>query len=284
MSDLLLSKLANIDEWKKIDGLPIESYIHRDHRYCLVPAFYKSISPDFEPMTLIGFDFHHDTCVPTPAALKKMSLLKNTKNIDDFIDFVKNDLGSNDDDWIIAGMELGLIDDAVIFGINQDTPSSRDNYVDSQNRSHKIIQTSSVPGQMFGYQDALSDISRKKASNDLWDTIGWQLDEKSKKFVLNMNKKFWINIDLDCFIMSWQDYIFPWKEVVFRDRFIKDTSYGAAEGWTGKKFTDEIIKNSKLLTICTEPECCGGRLNSATILKRLNQYMFNKKLQITDSL
>lgn len=283
MNNKILSKLVELDDWQKISGLSVESYLHKDHRYCLIPALNKKLKDDkFQPITLIGFDFHHDTCSPSDAALEKLSKFKGSVELETFVKFVDEELKKNDDDWIKAGMELGIIDNAIIFGVKQTIQNRVSVYTDQGGKEHKIVLLHQTPGEMFSFKGGLSDLALDYEFADIWQILGWKLDASTKKFSLNeTSQNYWLNIDLDCFIIDWESYTFPWEEIVFNDRFKKDESYGAAKGWTGVKFIEEVLKKANLLTICTEPGCCGGINNSQIILERVNKYMFNNEMNFS---
>jgi len=275
-----LKKLEKIDEWKKIGGLNCDGYIHRDHRYCLIPAFYQSFTnKSFKPMTLIGFDWHHDTITPQKQNIKEIKKMMKNPSTFNIVDFVKNKLKKNNDDWIITGMELGLIDNAIIFGVNRGDHGVPKEHIDHKGETHKMFVEEDTPGEMFSFKGKLSDITYRKRNESLWKSLGWSNENEKKQFdLMDYTKTYWLNIDLDCFVMDWDNYLFPWEDIVFRDRFIKDNSYGAASGWTGQRFVQSILERSNLLTIATEPKCCGGFEKAEVIQKRILRYMFNSKL------
>jgi hypothetical protein len=105
MNDLNI--LVEIDNLKKLKLMNKHCFIHRDHRFVLPLVLYaqrQGFLP--KPCNLIGFDNHHDCCIP-----KKLDDIIKL-NVDDisigcFAKFCETELSILDDDWIITGIELG---------------------------------------------------------------------------------------------------------------------------------------------------------------------------------
>ena len=78
--------------------------------------------------------------------------------MNDLIALCDNSLCSNDDDWLKAGMELGLIRNAVIFGVREPISLSErfQDYSDNRGNNHFIAILGNLLSALE-YQGYLSD-------------------------------------------------------------------------------------------------------------------------------
>ena len=120
--------------------------LYDDHRSILNVLFeVKKLNLFSKVPNLIFFDRHDDACNPNISA-KDLLEKWNVKTIEevssrDFWSFVEFDLGGLDDDWLLAGMELGLINNAVVIGQNYNGNIKDMNYEfqSSDNVSHDLF-------------------------------------------------------------------------------------------------------------------------------------------------
>lgn len=281
MNDLKL--LIEKDDLKNIEAFDKKGFIHKDHRYTLplvLHAQRKGFLP--KPCDLICFDNHHDCCLPKD--LEKLKSIDVDKTgITEFTKFCDQDLSKLDDDWIIAGIELGIFNNVIIFGVTRNTSSPRhienNVYEDMHGAKHKIFIKSCHLGPMLAYQGDLSDGARDHL-RVFWNTIGWEI-VRGKGFNFKKNiEPFLFDIDLDCFSIYWSDFEFPWLEEVYKERYFKISDYGPTQGLYGKKVFQDFIKNSGFITIAKEPVPCGGEDKSNKILIDVKDYLFDGNLKI----
>jgi len=141
-----------------------------------------------------------------------------------------------DDDWIKAGMGLGLIGDGVVFGVRDPyDPDDLQNFVDSEGTAHYLEILGVFPGPALEYQGPLSDLALGPKWKRLWDLIGWEYVPQSAFRFKETSERILVDIDLDAFVMPWEDYVFPWEDEVFEDRFLRTSDYFSTAGLDGEK-------------------------------------------------
>jgi len=135
-----LSDLKKIDDLQQIPFGKYECPLHKDHRWVLPIIFYKqqkNILP--YPCTLVMFDAHHD--ILAPSCKEDILRIKKTGiTFDELVNLCREKLSKNDHDWIKAGMELGLIDNAVIFWVGDRANSGNLKEYEEQVNAYKWLQ------------------------------------------------------------------------------------------------------------------------------------------------
>jgi hypothetical protein len=150
---------------------------------------------------------------------------------------------------------------------------------DNNKRQHKIYIKSSHPGPMLSFQGDLSDFAQDHLK-DFWSTLGWKM-VRDKGFRLHGNiNPFLLDIDLDCYSFYCNDFIFPWLDEVYRERYFKISDYHTTKGFTGKRVFQSLINKAGFVTIATEPKPCGGEEKSNKILNDVNRLLFDDELKI----
>ncbi len=277
---LVMEILQKIDKLKpNVFKNEICSYIHTSHRYIL-PLISKAQEQKQipKPSKLIFFDMHHDARKPNPDVMSKIHDSKdNGFDINTIIHLCKNDLSTRNDDWLIAGMELGLISDVVIIGVeDKHLPQNISNpYRSRNNTEHNIRFLSSFLTDELSYQGDLVDYARDELKT-MWEILNWTPD--NLKIQKNNNEKWVLNIDLDCFAVKWRGELFPWPNKIFEKQYTSSNQNGYSNNWNGKRFFQYLLENSGLLVITREPECCGGVQESVVILNKVNKYLFDGQL------
>jgi hypothetical protein len=230
------------------------------------------------PVTLITFDAHNDHV--TPGCIDQLRRTRESYlTVEILGDLCNQKLSKNDDDWIIAGMELGLIGDAVTLGVSTRVGEAGINkeHTDHLDAVHQIA-TATHPGDEFEHQGRLSDIFRRDMCHRLWDILDWKHVPRGRFDFLETARPIWLDIDLDAFVMRWEDFTFPWPDEVWRVRYCTPSQCSTTQGWTGQAFFEELLRRAVLLTIATEPSCCGGQEKAQMVLSSLNQFLFAGKL------
>jgi hypothetical protein len=275
-----LSDLEEIDELRQISFGERECFLHKEHRWVLPIIFYKqkeNILP--YPCTLVTFDAHHDSLDPTCSCKEDILRIRKLEiTFDEIVHLCQEKLSDRDDDWIKAGMELGLINDVVIFGVEDGAGNGNlKKYEDQQGIIHKI-KLLGLPREELDYQGDLSDIIRSEALSEFWKILGWQCT--SQFSFVEDERKILLDFDLDCFIVRWRGYHFPWPEEVFKKEFPAPLNHRPTSGWTGKGFLNGLINKAALITIAREPDFCHGEKKATEILGKVNHFLFDDKLNL----
>jgi hypothetical protein len=250
--------------------------LHEDHRWLLPIAHAaqeRGLLP--KPCNLVCFDLHHDAL--PPRSLPELRAVRESLSVSDVVRLCSQDLSKNDDDWLKAGMELGMFGDAVIFGVEgaSDANTYR-TYRDHLGGEH-MIEMLSRPRSALAYQGSLSDRARNGALERIWDVLGWQILHQVFEFLPD-RPRILLSIDLDYFAVRWDDYTFPWPDEVFEREILAASDYWSTQGWTGKAFVQGLAEKAGLVAICRESECTGGPEKSRLILSKLDECVFDGAL------
>jgi len=271
----------------KTDGLTLKKYhdvdvyVHDEHRWVLPIISYLQINNNLPtPCNLIGFDYHTDTIDVSSLILNDIKIARaNDLSVEKVIE-ICDSLDHQNHDWIKAGMELGMIDNAVIFGINSfDLHSCRDgkDYIDHYGNMHKIFCLSHIREELER-GGRLVEFHQK---NEIWDILGLDFNLQTKTISAKNTNKALLDIDLDCFTGRFtvsQEYIVPWPDEVYQDVFSDASTYDSACGISGNDVIREMLKSVGAITIAREPEHCGGKNNADIVNIRLNNHIFNGEL------
>jgi len=99
-----------------VDGVPY--ILHEDHRWVLpIVHFAQQRGTLPKPCTVVMFDRHHDALDPSKKSMDDLRRLRSTPTLQGVVSLCAEGLSKIDDDWLKAGMELGLFGHAVIFGV-----------------------------------------------------------------------------------------------------------------------------------------------------------------------
>jgi hypothetical protein len=276
-SDFLVKK----DELEEIRYKDILGFLHKDHRFVLpLVHFAQSSGALPKPCKLVLFDAHHDFLCPSKDATEKIEkMVKSALQWDAFLKFCDEVLSSNDNDWIKAGMMLGLFSDAVVFGVDKMPTKPEGTFTDSGGIKHRFVIKGCLPTKfMLDWHSDLDDLARAKELSTFWDLFGWEhVDGQGFRFKDSLEKIF-ISIDLDVFAINAADCTFAWPNEVFEEHFHSASTGNFTNNWTGRILFDELIKQTGLLAIAKEPTYCGGKAKAKTIFERLNHFLFDDKL------
>ena len=275
-----LSDLKEIDELRQISFGEHKCFLHKEHRWVLPIIFYnqqKKILP--HPCTLVMFDAHKDTLDPSCSCKEDiLRIRKSGITFNEIINLCQEKLRKSNGDWVKAGMELDLIDDVVIFGVENGVSSGNiEKYEDQQGNAHKI-KLLGLPREELDDRGDLSDIIRSEALSEFWKILGWQYNHQFS-FVKD-RKKILLDFDLDCFMVHWRGYKFPWPEEVFKKEFLAPLNHRTMSGWKGKDFIKGLINKAAIVTIAREPDFCGGETKATEILGKVNLFLFDDMLNL----
>lgn len=283
-----LNSLIKTDALREITVGDRRCLIHRDHRWTLVLLHWaqeQGLLP--RPCNLVMFDAHHDALEPACAG-RLDGLRTDGLSAEVLVDVCtaarENDylehLNPLDDDWVQAGMRLGLIRNAVIFGVH-DTGGQHFplDFRDGVGEPHRI-DVLARPNSELGYQGELGDSIR--INQAAWEVLGWGRIGEQRWFLENQEPVLF-DIDLDYFAIIWDDYTFPWPEEIFEREFLEPSQQYTTIGRTTQDFFVALLGRAGLVTVSTEPRHCGdGDLDGPKvtyILDRLNQFGFGGRMR-----
>jgi len=267
-----LDPLVQMDELRGMSIGAHQVLIHKDHRW-LLPLIHvaQQLGDLPTPANLVMFDHHHDAfepqCLNEIVALRAQGVTTAA-----LVDLCANHLSTVDNDWLQAGMQLGLIKDAVLFGVDE---WDRENFpmvlTDVAGQAHRI-EIMWLPGSELSYQGSLSDLAKSYALEQAWDILGWQ-HHAEIGFRFAEEPKIVLDFDLDCFKLDWTDYTFPFPQEVFEREFLTPSRYHSVNGVTGRDFVLGLAAKAGLVTIATEPNHCGGQEKAQHILECVSKYV-----------
>lgn len=284
-SDLAALQVLDGLKYANFGNLPC--YVHTDHRWVL-PIIHHAQEQGHipRPCTLVMFDAHHDALPPQGGCMDLIRQIRASgPTVDSLLQLCEVDDGlrKTDDDWVLAGMELGLIGDAVVFGVKG--YSDRDvhdlwEFADHAGTIHHL-RLVGLPGRELGYQGVLGDLSQREVVQSIWDILGWKMIDGRFQFVEG-RPKIALDIDLDCFVVDWNGYLFPWPDEVFEHEFLRESMYWSTQQQSGLAFLQVLIEKAGSLTIAREPHYCGGHEKTDEVFRKLNRHLFGGNIIIHD--
>lgn len=128
-----------------------------------------------KPCTLVMFDAHDDATRLGSACMEKIREMRDRGiTLEALMQLCQDDLRRDDGDWVMAGAELGLIGDAVSFGVEDREKKDRlKRFEDHLGNTHRI-ELMGLPGEAFAYKGGLIDHIRRDDFSDLWDILQWE--------------------------------------------------------------------------------------------------------------
>jgi hypothetical protein len=278
-----MTSLAQIDGLSEVQCHGPRCMIHRDHRWKLVILHWaQTMGHAPRPCNLVLFDAHHDAC--TPYCSGRLDETRRAgvtaENLFDICLGGDDRLSTQDDDWIQAGMRLGLIGNAVVFGAQYTGMKFPVKVEDAVGEVH-WIEGLPRPNSALKHEGALGDIIRMNPR--AWETIGWE-QQGQRHWFRHEGTPFLLDIDLDYFAIRWDRYILPWSDEVFEGEFLTPSQQPTTQDVTTRDFFMGLLDRASLVTIATEPRHCGDGDQEgpkvASILRRVNAYGFNGRLQL----
>jgi hypothetical protein len=260
-------------------GVPVVIFL--DHRWTLPVIFTAGEEGILKlPVRMVTFDRHRDSLAPLKgtAPLEAFRNGKISRDTAALAELVRNHLSPRDDDWILSGMELGLLSDVVQFGSFHETQGTENAitcYRDRTGQDHRIFHLDR-PARELSYKGALADPGHEAVKQGLWEILNWQ-PETGK---IRCNKEtLLVDIDLDFFTIPWEKYVFPFPSEVYEDEFF--TPAQSPYGWSGMKPVDwlrSLVKSAGLSTIACEPDFCGSEGKAEQVLADVNSFLFESRL------
>lgn len=265
-----LSQYANFSTFHYGDKTIL---LYDDHR-CILTVLFEArrLGIIDNETNLIFFDRHDDARNLMPDALDKVKTLVSIglSNVSqrDFKNFVEFDIREEDDDWVKAAMELGLINNVVNIGNTENTninSLSNHSYKTFEGIVHKAYCIPHLSDAM-AHQSILTDRCRMDPKYQDVQKIFGLTDH-----VYYNPVNFVLDFDLDCFTTFCQNRTYGWPERIFVKEYIDNRD--------AYMMLLTLIEKSKFITICREPDYCGGIGESNRILSLLDKHLFNGCMQ-----
>lgn len=242
--------------------------LYDDHRTLLNVLFEaKRLGTLPQTPNLIYFDLHDDACVSLPKSqlLERMGV----KNLSEatskqFWSFVEFDLSELDDDWLLAGMELDLIGNAVLIGQEENTniQDLHGRYVTEDKIEHELF---SIP-HLKNSLDSRGCLGDHIIKEPYYQNVRDILQFHNRQFDKGNIRPFVLDFDLDCFTTECRGKTYAWPEDIFRMEY--------NENYDVQRFMETLLARASFITICREPGCCGGLGEASKILSYLDRYFF----------
>ena len=162
-----LEPMVELDRLGALAFRDLSVFAHDEHRFVLPIAHFgqqQGFLPS--PCRVILLDRHSDAVAPRGSrARSAIPQLRTTGfTSEDLLDLTRDDLSGLDDDWLLAGMELGIFSDAVVFGVREtSTDFGLTAFNDHVGQRHSLWIDSGLPGECFGFQGDLCDVARTDA-------------------------------------------------------------------------------------------------------------------------
>jgi hypothetical protein len=187
-------------------------------------------------------------------------------------------LSTLNDDWIVAGVDLGILKDIVIFGVERRPRDlERNCSVQAYDGERHRIAFAELPGSALHPPDGdLINSCRTPQQTTLGEILGWSYhQDRDQYWFSDAPEPIALDFDLDCFHAEWRGHLFAWPEKLFVSEFIESMEYFGTVGLNGKRVVEGLVEQAGLITIAREPGCCGGEQESDSIFARLNHVVFN---------
>lgn len=245
--------------------------VYDDHRTLLNILFEIQRNKWIEGTpNLVYFDQHDDSVVPRDLSIADRLAIFGNKKIQDieskeFWGYTEFELSTLDDDWLTAAFDFNLIKDAVCIGVEKDrnVHYTNERYADAEIK-HLLLTMNHLNWEI-GNRGQLGDMfNQDETSMYLRRLFHFNTKEPIKcPYVLDF--------DLDCFVTDCLDRTIAWPETIFYDKYVGDFKV--------RSLMNRLIADATLITICREPNCCGGIGESNKLLSYLDKYFFNEGLR-----
>ncbi|MGR5592236.1 hypothetical protein [Bacteroides thetaiotaomicron] len=246
--------------------------LYDDHRTLLNILFEaKKLGEFAETPNLIYFDLHDDACtlLPKSQLLERMGVKDLSEATSkQFWSFVEFDLGVLDDDWLLTGMELDLIKNAILIGQeeNHHIQDMNGRYKSEDRVEHELYSISHLQYSLNNRGCLGDSIIKEPYYQNVRDIMQYHQGRFDGEDI----KPFVLDFDLDCFTTECREKTYAWPEDIFRKEYI--------ESYNVRFFMENLLDRASFITICREPDCCGGIGEANKILNYLDRYFFDGAL------
>ena len=246
--------------------------IYDDHRWLLNVLFKLYKESNGATYNIVTFDAHDDAakCQTKTVLLEQIGVAKlldaTERQFGAFVDF---DVSSDDGNWLSVACELDLIKNSCTIGNrnNNNIENLNNEYVSESGEKHCMFELSENLDEEIGCRGKLGDTCKDKEFSGVRQFFN--SGEKSYKGIGSM-EPFILDFDLDFFTMSSEKGTMAWTPKIWQQELgnYSETLH----------FINTLIDKADIITICREPDCCGGIGESNKILEMLDYYLFNGQL------
>ncbi len=225
---------------------PRRGYVFDPHRLAL-PCWAEAL--EGQPAVLVTLDRHRDLVPPKEPPPRGLS-------VQDYDTWARLRLDERNVDFILAGMEAGLVSHAVVFARAAPVGAWLEaSWRDSRGEEHGLVVAPLVDrvAAEFGTPQAMPEARR---------VAGW-LDAAAHTL---------LDVDLDCFTsLSDADptTVLPWPRSVMRDHLLPRGS---------EAFWAAVLGKCRALTFAREPGHSGGLLTAGRLFEDAAQVVFGELL------
>lgn len=269
-----IQKLSDLSQYANFETYSFgekDIILYDDHR-CILTALFeaKKLGIINDMTNLITFDRHDDAKQIHPDTEEKLrELVKlNPSELSsrDFKSFVEFDISEYDDDWVKIGMEMGLINNIINIGCEENFNISDwegNTYESKSRKKHLGFLIGHLASELSPHSGRIGDLVLHENA-PIRKILGYSHNGVCP--VLDDTSNFVLDFDLDCFTTTCMDKRFAWPEDIFRKEYFGESASGY--------FMYQLIQKSKFITICREPSYCGGIGEANKILGYLDRYLF----------
>ena len=253
--------------------------LYEDHRTILNVLFYLKIkTPTSFPLNVILFDDHDDAGIPAKEALAQIEkFLAKEPTLREFWSFTEFDLRNRDDDWIKAGMELGLVNNLFLFNSKESVLSFESMYRTKKFGTKKIYNLGFIWDALVD-KGCLNATFNKVEFGSMWKDFGWKFNKKYDRHIFNPGKQFIVDFDLDCFTTEILNKRLAIPEEVLFEKFSKSVKTCNHLVFNCQDFVKELIQKSLITTMCFESTYCGGFRQSFRAFEMVDYLFFDNQL------
>ncbi len=246
--------------------------IYDDHRWLLNVLFKFYIENNGATYNVVTFDAHDDAaeCPAKSALLRQIGVAKladaTEKQFGAFVDF---DVSSDDGNWLSVACELDLIKNSCTIGNrnNNNIENLNNEYISESGEKHYIFELSENLDEEIGSRGKLGDTCRDE------ECLGvrkfFDSGDKYYKRIGSM-EPFILDFDLDFFTISSDKGTMAWPPKIWQQELGNYSD--------NFQFINTLINKADIITICREPDYCGGIGESNKILEMLDRYFFYEQL------
>jgi hypothetical protein len=281
---------ANVHHYRlrtKYNPEPTHVFVYEDHRYILNALRYARSQQWLNgPVNLVYFDYHDDAHPPIAPEPLRIQYANNLPGEEEFWQFVEWRLSTDDGDWLKTGMDVGLIQDALLIGgVSMDNIVGANTYQDVNHVDHHIR---SVPHIWEGLDanGRLVDGAQAAALQPIRDMIGWGLHNGHAGFLTERDDvpPFVLDFDLDCFTTLGAIGHIPWPDYRYNELVTRTFDHGVVpESYKPVDFFQRLSSFAEFITIARETPYCGGYRGSEQILQWLDLLLFRGRLCLVTS-
>lgn len=253
-------------------------FIYEDHRTILnILTGLKKVKQLSEPPNLIMFDRHDDYCnVQVDEKLNRLSELSKDLEIEKVNQFVEFELNPLDDDWVKAGMELGVIGDCILFNEQNSNIGYKEEY-DTRNFGQKTMYNAGDIWNSLRSRGNLGDAVKSENFEDLHNALDWHFSERRFAFK-SERKKFVLDFDLDCFTVDIYGKTYSLPHNILLEK-LTDRIYSDYHSYfSSADFIKDLISDAEIITICSEVGCSGGIREAQKIFNSIDVILFDEQL------